>query len=90
MKALRFYDRRDIRLDEIPREEPKGDEISIKVKFGGICGSDLHEYLEGPLNTPKDKPNELTGHSRPVTLGHEFCGEVVAIGPDVKNIKVGD
>jgi len=90
MKAARFYKAKDIRIDNIPEEMPKGDEVRIQVKWCGICGSDLHEYLDGPINTPGDTPQFVTGFTNPVTLGHEFSGVVVAVGPDVKNFKVGD
>src|SRR5437868_1274148 len=49
MKALRYYARGDIRVDEV--EEPQVAPGMLKVETGwcGICGSDLHEYLGGPL-----------------------------------------
>ncbi|MFZ1984442.1 MAG: zinc-binding dehydrogenase, partial [Desulfatitalea sp.] len=46
------------------------------IKYCGICGSDLHEYLHGPF--PQ------------TTFGHEACGPIVAIGPDVSGFAVGD
>ena len=67
-------------LEVIEREEPTAgkDQVKILVKYAGICGSDLHTY-EG-----KYKVNA------PVTLGHEFAGEVVEIGENVTEVKVGD
>ncbi|MDF2635003.1 MAG: L-iditol 2-dehydrogenase [Pelosinus sp.] len=67
-------------LEVIEREEPVvgKDQVKILVKYAGICGSDLHTY-EG-----KYKVNV------PVTLGHEFAGEVVEIGENVTEVKVGD
>lgn len=47
MKAARIYGKGDIRIEDIKIAEPKPDEIQIKVKYCGICGSDLHAYLEG-------------------------------------------
>jgi (R,R)-butanediol dehydrogenase/meso-butanediol dehydrogenase/diacetyl reductase len=77
MKAARFYDKFDIRIEDVPKPEPKDGEILVDVAWGGICGTDLHEYLIGPLTIPtKERPNRLTGDSLPVTLGHEFCGHV--------------
>lgn len=63
-------------------EEPKvyGDRVKIKVAYSGICGSDIHTF-KGEYANVKNLP---------VTLGHEFSGVVVEVGPDVKNIKVGD
>lgn len=62
-------------------EEPKvyGDRVKIKVAYSGICGSDIHSFK-----------GEYANIKTPVTLGHEFSGIVVEVGPDVKNIKVGD
>ena len=90
MKAARFYTAKDLRVDNVPDEAPKGDEVRIQVKWCGICGSDLHEFLDGPIFTPGNTPQYVTGCTNPVTLGHEFSGVVVAVGPDVKNFKVGD
>ncbi|MEY8484656.1 2,3-butanediol dehydrogenase [Lachnospiraceae bacterium 48-21] len=90
MKATRFYTAKDLRIGEVDLPAPKDDEVQIKVKFAGICGSDLHEYEGGPIFTPGENPQYITGCTNPVTIGHEFAGVVSAIGPNVKNFKVGD
>ena len=90
MKAARFYTAKDLRVDEIERVAPQGDEVQIQVKFCGICGSDIHEYEDGPIFTPGNTPQYVTGCTNPVAMGHEFSGVVVAIGPDVTKFKVGD
>ena len=46
----------------------------VAVHWAGICGSDLHEYQEGPVFIPVDKADELTGGHAPLTMGHEFSG----------------
>ncbi|HLR19001.1 MAG TPA: zinc-binding dehydrogenase [Staphylococcus sp.] len=61
---------------EIP--SPKADEVKIKVQYAGICGTDVHTY-EGYYKV-----------NFPVTLGHEFSGEVVEVGANVTDFKVGD
>jgi len=90
MKAALWYEKKDVRVEEI--EEPKVNRgnVKIKVKWCGICGSDLHEYLGGPIFIPVGQPHPLSGNVAPVVLGHEFSGEVVEIGEGVTNIKVGD
>ncbi|OOM75928.1 sorbitol dehydrogenase [Clostridium puniceum] len=90
MKAALWYEKKDVRVEEI--EEPKvtSDGVKIKVKWCGICGSDLHEYLGGPIFIPVGQPHPLSGTTAPVVLGHEFSGEVVDIGKSVTNFKIGD
>ncbi|GLI85048.1 (R,R)-butanediol dehydrogenase [Rossellomorea marisflavi] len=90
MKALRWHDQKDIRLEEIEEPVTGAGQVKMKVKWCGICGSDLHEYLGGPIFIPVDEPHPLTGEKAPVTLGHEFSGEVVEVGEGVSNYKVGD
>ena len=55
MKALRFHAVKDLRIEDIPLPtEPADDEVVIKNRFVGICGTDLHEYAYGPIFVPKD------------------------------------
>lgn len=78
MKAARFYDKGDIRVETIPDPPvPASDEVQVDVHWAGICGSDLHEYIAGPMviNT-HSRPHPLTGGTIPVTMGHEFCGRI--------------
>lgn len=90
MKAFRFYGGKEMRLEEVPEPLPGPGEVKIKVKWCGICGSDVHEYLHGPLLLPVKAPHPLTGQIAPLTGGHEFSGEVVAVDTGVKNIREGD
>jgi (R,R)-butanediol dehydrogenase/meso-butanediol dehydrogenase/diacetyl reductase len=55
----------------------------------GICGTDLHEYLDGPM-LATTSPHPLTGASLPQILGHEFSGEVIAVGAEVASVKPRD
>ena len=91
MKAAIWYGKEDIRYEDCP--EPvisNNDHVKIKVKCCGICGTDVHEYRDGPFMIPK-KPHPLTGHcGAPLILGHEYSGEVVEVGSEVTKIKVGD
>lgn len=90
MKALRWHNQKDVRLEDIDEPIIKPNQVKMKVKWCGICGSDLHEYLGGPIFIPVDNPHPLTGEVAPVTMGHEFSGEVVEVGPEVKDYEIGD
>ena len=61
----------------------------MRVGCAGICATDLHEYTHGPQFIPMT-PHPRTGRSAPVTMGHEFTGEIEAVGVGVKGFKEGD
>ncbi|MGL4287453.1 MAG: 2,3-butanediol dehydrogenase [Phreatobacter sp.] len=91
MKALRFHAARDLRLEDVPAPSPAPGpgEVLIRNRFCGICGTDLHEYASGPIFIPVE-PHPFTKAHGPQILGHEFGGEVVAVGPGVTAAKPGD
>ena len=90
MQALRFHTARDLRIEDVAGPgDPQNDEVVIRVVACGICGTDLHEYVAGPIVTPVE-PHPLTGARNPQILGHEFAGEVVATGGGVSRVVVGD
>ncbi|MDI3547070.1 MAG: threonine 3-dehydrogenase [Halanaerobiales bacterium] len=72
-----------IEIREIPVPEISSNEILIKVKAGAVCGSDIHLYNWSDWCENVDAKN-------PMVIGHEFCGEVVAVGEQVSSIKKGD
>ncbi|KAF9452124.1 sorbitol dehydrogenase [Macrolepiota fuliginosa MF-IS2] len=86
MKAGRYYGPGDIRIDNIPDPVPKPGQVKVKVTQA-LCGSDLHAYLTNAPVYATNEPHELTGETRPVTLGHEFAGTIVDVGPGVDTIK---
>jgi (R,R)-butanediol dehydrogenase/meso-butanediol dehydrogenase/diacetyl reductase len=91
MKAAVWHGPRDIRVEEYPDPpEPQAGEIQVAIHYSGICGTDVHEYVAGPVFIPWDKPHPLTGHVGPTILGHEMCGRVVKVGPGVSEFSVGD
>jgi len=91
MKALVWYGRKDVRVEEVPDPPPPpAGQVQLEVAWCGICGTDLHEYLGGPLYIPVGAPHPLTGAQAPVILGHEISGRVVAIGDGVEGFQVGD
>lgn len=73
MKAARLHTARDIRVDEITAPPaPQEGEVLIEVKAVGICGSDLHMYQDGRIGD--------TAFESPLVLGHEFMGQIIAVG----------
>lgn len=89
MKALRWHAPKDIRYEDIPEPVPGPNQLKVKVHYTGICGSDLHEYLAGPILIPTTT-HPVTGSKAPMTIGHEFSGKVVEIGEGVTSFKIGD
>ncbi|SDJ57548.1 2,3-butanediol dehydrogenase [Salimicrobium halophilum] len=90
MKAAVWYGKKDLRVEERELKPLKDHEVKVRVGWAGICGSDLHEYEEGPVFMPSEAKDELTGEQTPLTMGHEFAGVVEEVGSEVKNIKAGD
>lgn len=84
MKAAVFYGARDVRVEEV--ETPKLDpgDVLLRIKACGICGSDLHTYKLG------DFPAVATDVGDGRIMGHEFSGEIAALGGEVEGLKVGD
>ena len=90
MKAARWHGKKDIRVEEIEEPKIQPGMVKIKVQWCGICGSDLHEYVAGPILVPKDEPHPISKDKAPVVMGHEFSGDVIEIGEGVTRIDVGD
>jgi 2-desacetyl-2-hydroxyethyl bacteriochlorophyllide A dehydrogenase len=78
MKAAVYADIRDVRVHTVPDPEPTPDDIVLRIKACGICGSDLHSYTTGAFVQPGQ------------VMGHEFSGEVIAVGGNVPDLAVGD
>lgn len=71
-----------LELWEKPIPQPAADEVLVKVRAAAICGTDVHIRAWNEWSQKRMHP--------PVTIGHEFCGEVVELGKDVKGIEIGD
>lgn len=90
MRSAVFYGKKDIRVEERDVPEVTGRQVKVKVAWAGICGSDLHEYVAGPITMPMEVEDPITGKLAPLTMGHEFSGVVAEVGPDVQRLKEGD
>ncbi|XXE14156.1 2,3-butanediol dehydrogenase [Pseudomonas sp. Z1-14] len=91
MRAAVWHGRNDIRVEDVPLPvPPPAGWVQIRVQWCGICGSDLHEYVAGPVFIPVDAPHPLTGIKGQCILGHEFCGEIVELGAGVEGFSVGE
>lgn len=77
MRALRWYAARDLRLDEVPVPVAGPGQALVRVERVGLCGTDLEEYLHGPLDIPVDAPHPRSGAVAPMVQGHEVVGVVV-------------
>ncbi len=78
MRAAVWQRPRELRVEERPDPEPAADEIVVRVGACGMCGTDVH-IAEG----------EFPPTSYPIIPGHEFAGEVVAVGGEVEDLHVG-
>lgn len=91
MRAAVWHGRQDIRVEDVPLPaDPPPGWVQIRVDWCGICGSDLHEYVAGPVFIPVEKPHPLTGIQGQCILGHEFSGEIVKLGAGVSGFAPGE
>ncbi|KAJ9218070.1 hypothetical protein DTO166G4_461 [Paecilomyces variotii] len=81
-KALVLHGAKDLRLESREIPSPTGSEVQIAIRATGLCGSDLHYYNHGR--------NGDFVVREPMCLGHESSGTVIALGPDVTSLKIGD
>jgi (R,R)-butanediol dehydrogenase / meso-butanediol dehydrogenase / diacetyl reductase len=90
MLAVRWHARGDVRVEEVPAPVPPGPgEVQLQVRWCGICGTDLEEWLSGPVFIPAGVPHPVTAASAPLVLGHEFTGMVAAAGDGVTGLVPG-
>ena len=82
MEALVIHAQGDLRIETVETPTVEAGQARIRVRAGGICGSDLHYYQHGGFGTIRIQ--------QPMVLGHEIAGVVEEIGPGVANLAVGD
>lgn len=87
MRAARYHGPKDVRIEEIDPDTVGPDDVRIAVQACGICGSDLGEYVGGPITIPEE-PHPVTGERLPITIGHEISGTVTQVGESV-DVPVG-
>ena len=76
MRVSKWYNNKDIRIEEVPVPVPNTDEMLVKVASCGICGSDIVEWYRLPR--------------APLVQGHEIGAEVVQVGEAISRYKIGD
>jgi L-iditol 2-dehydrogenase len=90
MRAAVLEDVEKLVIREVPDPVCAGGEVVIRVKAVGICGTDLHLYRgHGNYNLDR-RGRQIPLREQPQILGHEFSGEIVEVGREVKGIKPGD
>lgn len=77
-----LYAPRDVRVEERPVPEPSPNEVLIHVRAVGICGSDVHYYEHGRIGQHVVE--------RPMVIGHESAGTIVAVGSAVDPDRIGE
>lgn len=82
MEALVIHAAGDLRVENLPTPELGAGQLRVRVRCGGICGSDLHYYQHGGFGTIRVK--------EPMVLGHEVAGVIEAVGADVKDFACGE
>ena len=83
MIGVRLLGPRDLRVEKLSEPKTPGPgEVLVRVDAAGICGSDLHTYLDAKIGD--------TVLRAPLILGHEFAGTVEAVGESVASLSVGD
>jgi len=89
MRAAVYHGNHRLSIEDVPEPSPAEGEVKVKVSRNGICGTDLHEFYDGPIFIPTS-PHPLTGKKMPVVMGHEFSGVVTEVGKGVTDVHEGD
>jgi len=90
MRAAVYYGNRQLEIEDVPEPSASDGRVKVQVSRNGICGTDLHEYYDGPIFIPPSEPHPLTGKAMPLVIGHEFSGVVTDVGRGVTDVDEGD
>lgn len=82
MLACRLHGKGDLRVEDVPLQTVGRHQVNVRISNGGICGSDLHYFLDGGFG-----PIRVT---EPIVLGHEIAGVVAEVGDPDCGLQVGD
>jgi L-idonate 5-dehydrogenase len=82
VEALVIHAPGDLRVETYETAPLGPDQLQVRVRCGGICGSDLHYYQHGGFGTIRIK--------EPMVLGHEVAGVIEAVGADVRGFVAGE
>tara|TARA_B100001123_G_scaffold311067_1_gene347888 strand:+ start:274 stop:1287 length:1014 start_codon:yes stop_codon:yes gene_type:complete len=77
MKAAVIRGTQQIQVEDVPTPEPGPNQVLVKIKYSAICGSDVHRFQYGMMNSGS-------------IMGHEYIGQVVQLGADVTLLNEGD
>lgn len=82
MEALVIHSSGDLRVESYPTAEMVQGQVRVRIRTGGICGSDLHYYQHGGFGAIRLQ--------QPMVLGHEVAGVIEEVAADVKHLAPGD
>lgn len=80
MKAAVLHGLNDLRIEEVPVPTCGPNDVLVRVRYNGLCGTDASEFAKGQIMVPLAKQHPGSKHQGPVVMGHEFIGEVVSTG----------
>lgn len=89
MRAIVYYGRGDLRVEEAPDPVPGPGELLLEVHAVGVCGTDAAEWHHGPSIYAVPGPHPVTGHAGPLIPGHELSGRIVGLGDGVAGFEEG-
>ena len=82
MKAAVIHAPRDLRIEDLDIPSMGPHDVKVRIRAGGICGSDLHYYQHGGFGAVRLR--------QPMVPGHEIAGEVAEVGAEVTRVRPGD